>query len=135
MIKLEYEQEREAQEEAVGCYGLNGVQYSPPAHHLTPQKFPISTHPTKKKRNGERNIEIAAMNYKQKRRTQKKRKFIWIIAFSLSKAGSWLSVFDRREEGKSFIYSLSLSLMNIKTKRINCCSLSLSLSKPLFFYY
>jgi hypothetical protein len=48
MIKLEDEQEREAQEEAVGCYGLNGVQYSPPAHHLTPQKFPISTPSTKK---------------------------------------------------------------------------------------
>lgn len=64
MVELENEQEREAQENAVGCYGLYGLQYSLPAHHFTTQNFPIST----KKKNGERKIEIATLNYKQKKK-------------------------------------------------------------------
>lgn len=51
MVELENEQEREAQENAVGCYGLYGLQYSLPAHHFTTQNFPIST---KKKTGKER---------------------------------------------------------------------------------
>lgn len=38
MIKLENEQNREAEEEAVGGQGLYGIQHSPPVHPLTTTK-------------------------------------------------------------------------------------------------
>jgi hypothetical protein len=54
MVELEDQQEREAQEKAVGCYGLYGIQYSPPAHHSQLENSQFQSTPPKNKTGKER---------------------------------------------------------------------------------